>query len=78
MGRDGEMSEMAEYLSRRLALADATYESPLAPRPWPQLNALHAALGGLAELAGRVAVLPALDCGGVLDGFLEPGMLPSR
>jgi len=72
------MSEMAEYTSRRLALVDATYESPLAPRPWPQLNALHAALGALAELAGRVAVLPALDCGGVLDGFLEPGRLPSR
>ncbi|EOD37892.1 hypothetical protein EMIHUDRAFT_224863 [Emiliania huxleyi CCMP1516] len=64
-GRRGEDDADADA-DEMLALADATYESPLAPRPWPQLNALHAALGGLAELAGRVAVLPALDCGGAV------------
>ena len=38
----------------------------------------HALLGGLALLAGRVGVLPVLNCSGVADGFLQPGALPSR
>ena len=38
----------------------------------------HALLGGLALLAGRVGVLPVLNCSGVTDGFLQPGALPSR
>lgn len=37
---------------RMLALADATLRRPLRPRPWPDLNALQALLGGLALLSG--------------------------
>ena len=48
------------------------------PNPFEELNVRHALLGGLALLAGRVAVLPVLNCSGVADGFLQPGALPSR
>ena len=54
------------------------FDAPLRPAPWGELNVLHAALGGLATLAGRVAVLPALNCSGVSDAFLQPGTLPNR
>ena len=61
-----------------LALEPGSFDAPLRPAPWAELNALHTALGGLALLAGRVAVLPVLNCSGVEDGFLQPGALPSR
>ena len=48
------------------------------PNPCEELNVRHALLGGLALLAGRVAVLPVLNCSGVADGFLQPGAPPSR
>ena len=44
---------------RLLALADGTLRSPLVPRPWPELNALHALLGGLAVLSGALLALHA-------------------
>ena len=47
---------------RMIALAGATIESALAPRPWPELNVLNALLGGLAVLSDRALVLPALNC----------------
>ena len=61
-----------------LALEDATLDSPLAPRPWAELNALQLLLGGLAELSSRSLVLPALDCHDPAAEFLEPGTLPNR
>ena len=61
-----------------LGLVDATLESPMAPRPWPQLNALQALLGALAMLSERTLALPAIDCKSVADDFLRPGMLPNR
>lgn len=63
---------------RLLALADGTLGSPLSPRPWAELNALYALLGGLSVLSGRSPVLIALNCTGVQGGFLSPGALPSR
>ena len=63
---------------RLIALERGSYGAPLTPRPWAQLNALHALLGGLARLSKRTPVAPALDCTGVGGGFLEPGTLPSR
>ena len=61
-----------------IALAGATLEAPLKPRPWPELNALQLLLGGLARLSGRSPALPALDCHGTKDAFLSPGNLPNR
>ena len=61
-----------------LALEPGTFDTPLRPAAWDELNVLHTALGGLAALAGRVAVLPVFNCSGVEDGFLQPGALPSR
>ena len=52
-----------------LALEPGTFDSPLRPAPWAELNVLHAALGGLAALAGRVAVLPVFNCSGA-EGWL--------
>ena len=49
---------------RLLALADSSIEAPMAPRPWPELNALYVLLGGLATLSGRALTLPALNCTG--------------
>ena len=66
---------------RMLALAGATIEAAMAPRPWSQLNVLHALLGGLAVLSGRALALPAWNCTRTVevhDNFLRPGMLPNR
>ena len=64
-----------------LALDGATVEEAMAPRPWPQLNTLHALLGGLAKLSGRALVLPAINCTDTVGkgvDFMRPGMLPNR
>ena len=66
---------------RMLALDGATVEEAMAPRPWPQLNTLHALLGGLAKLSGRALVLPAINCTDTVGkgvDFMRPGMLPNR
>ena len=74
----GSAAPSAPGRRRLLALEPGTFDEPLRPRPWQELNALHAALGGLALLAGRAAVLPAINCTGVADTFLQPGTLPNR
>lgn len=74
----GSLAPSAPGRRKLLALEPGTFDEPLKPRPWQELNALHAALGGLALLAGRAAVLPAINCTGVTDSFLQPGTLPNR
>ena len=66
---------------RIIALAGATIDDPLAPRPWPHLNALNALFGGLAVLSGRALVMPAINCTATVgsgEAFFNPGMLPNR
>ena len=47
---------------RLLALEIGSYANPLPPHSWARLNLVHAALGGLASLSGRVLVAPATNC----------------
>ena len=64
-----------------LALDGATLEAAMLPRPWSELNTLHALLGGLARLSGRALVLPAINCTDTVSkgiDFMRPGMLPNR
>ena len=64
-----------------IALDGATIEAAMAPQPWPQLNTLHALLGGLAVLSNRALALPAINCTATVgsgSAFLNPGMLPNR
>ena len=47
---------------RLLALYDGTYLNPLPSRSWARLNTVHAVLGGLAALSGRILVAPVTNC----------------
>ena len=66
---------------RVLALEGAIIDNAMTPRPWPQLNRLHALLGGLAVLTGRALALPAINCTRTVEvgnPFFQPGTLPNR
>ena len=61
--------------TKLLAVEGATLGSPLPPTSWARLNMVHAILGALGGLSGRLPVAPSTNCTGAGGG---PVISPRR